>query len=103
MDAVWLIVLFAAAGFLGYNVISRVPSLLHTPLMSGTNAISGVTILGSLVATAMAVTTGSQVLGFIAIAMASINLVGGFFVTHRMLKMFTRRISESAGEVEADA
>jgi NAD(P) transhydrogenase subunit alpha len=69
-------------------VIKEVPSLLHTPLMSGTNAISGVTILGSLVSTAYAVSSGSRLLGFLAIVLATINLVGGFVVTDRMLKMF---------------
>ncbi len=76
------------AGILGYKVIKEVPSLLHTPLMSGTNAISGVTILGSLVSTAFAVSLSSKLLGFIAIVLAAINLIGGFLVTDRMLKMF---------------
>lgn len=88
MDALWLIVVFAISTWLGYKVISEVPSLLHTPLMSGSNAISGVTILGSLVSTALAVTSGSRVLGFVAIILACINLVGGFVITDRMLKMF---------------
>ena len=83
-----LILIFIIASWLGYKVISEVPTLLHTPLMSGTNAISGVTILGSLVSTAFAVSTGSQILGFVAIVFATINLVGGFVVTDRMLKMF---------------
>ncbi|MGI6643451.1 MAG: NAD(P) transhydrogenase subunit alpha [Bacillota bacterium] len=88
MNAVWLLVVFAVASWLGYRVISEVPPLLHTPLMSGSNAISGVTILGSLVATALAKSTGNKTLGFVAIALATINLVGGFVVTHRMLRMF---------------
>jgi NAD(P) transhydrogenase subunit alpha len=83
-----LIIVFVVASWLGYKVIKEVPSLLHTPLMSGTNAISGVTILGSLVSTAYAVSSGSKLLGFIAIVLAMINLVGGFVVTDRMLKMF---------------
>lgn len=83
-----LIIIFAVASLLGYRVIKEVPSLLHTPLMSGTNAISGVTILGSLVSTAYAASSGSKFLGFIAIVLATINLVGGFVVTDRMLKMF---------------
>jgi len=83
-----LLFVFAVATWLGYKVIKEVPSLLHTPLMSGTNAISGVTILGSLVSTAYAVSLGSRLLGFIAIVLATINLVGGFVVTDRMLKMF---------------
>ncbi len=88
MDALWLIVVFAISTWLGYKAISEVPSLLHTPLMSGSNAISGVTILGSLVSTALAVTSGSRALGFVAIILACINLVGGFVVTDRMLRMF---------------
>jgi len=88
MNALWLMVVFVVSTWLGYKVISEVPSLLHTPLMSGRNAISGVTILGSLVSTALAVASGSRVLGFVAIILACINLVGGFVVTDRMLRMF---------------
>lgn len=83
-----LVVVFVVASWLGYKVISEVPPLLHTPLMSGTNAISGVTILGSLVSTAFAVASGSRVLGVMAIVLAMINLVGGFVVTDRMFRMF---------------
>ncbi|NLM18055.1 MAG: NAD(P) transhydrogenase subunit alpha [Candidatus Riflebacteria bacterium] len=85
------LVVFAVATFLGYKVINTVPSLLHTPLMSGMNAFSGVTLLGCLTATATAVAVGGwlgRLLGAIAIILAMINLVGGFAVTHRMLKMF---------------
>jgi len=88
MDLLIQISVFVVATWLGYKVISEVPSLLHTPLMSGSNAISGVTILGSLVSTALAVKFGSKALGFVAIVMATINLVGGFVVTDRMLRMF---------------
>ena len=88
MDNVLMIVVFTAATLLGYRIISEVPSLLHTPLMSGANAISGVTILGSLVTTALAINLGSRVFGFLAIVLACINLVGGFVVTDRMLRMF---------------
>lgn len=88
MNPFLLIAVFVVAALLGYKVIREVPSLLHTPLMSGTNAISGVTILGSLVSTAAAAAAGSRILGFLAIVLASINLVGGFMVTDRMLKMF---------------
>lgn len=88
MNPLLLIAIFLLAAVLGYKVIKEVPSLLHTPLMSGTNAISGVTILGSLVSTAAAAAAGSRLLGFLAIMLASINLVGGFVVTERMLKMF---------------
>ncbi len=88
MNPLLLLAVFVIAALLGYKVIREVPSLLHTPLMSGTNAISGVTILGSLVSTAAAAAAGSRLLGFVAIMLATINLVGGFMVTDRMLKMF---------------
>ncbi|MFY9312747.1 MAG: NAD(P) transhydrogenase subunit alpha [Tepidanaerobacteraceae bacterium] len=88
MKEILLLFVFVVATWFGYKVIKEVPSLLHTPLMSGTNAISGVTILGSLVSTAYAVSSGSRLLGFLAIVMATINIVGGFVVTDRMLKMF---------------
>ncbi len=88
MKETFLIIVFVVASLLGYKVIKEVPSLLHTPLMSGTNAISGVTILGSLVSTAYAISSSSRLLGFVAIILATINLVGGFVVTDRMLKMF---------------
>ena len=81
-------VLFVIAATVGYRLISDVPSLLHTPLMSGMNAMSGVTVSGALTATAFAVGTGSQFFGAVAIALATINVVGGFLVTDRMLKMF---------------
>jgi H+-translocating NAD(P) transhydrogenase subunit alpha len=88
MNSVSLLLVFIISALLGYRVISKVPPLLHTPLMSGTNAISGVTILGSLVSTAFALSSGSRLFGFIAIVLATINLVGGFVVTNRMLRMF---------------
>lgn len=91
MDVLIQVVVFAVATWLGYKVISEVPSLLHTPLMSGSNAISGVTILGSLVSTALAVRLRSKALGFVAIVLACINLVGGFVVTDRMLRMFKKQ------------
>ena len=87
----WLsLVLFIIAAIIGYRLISDVPSLLHTPLMSGMNALSGVAISGALVATASAIGTGSRFIGAVAIALASINVVGGFLVTDRMLKMFKK-------------
>lgn len=83
-----LVVVFIVAAFVGYKIINRVPSMLHTPLMSGMNAFSGVTVLGCLSVTALAVGFGSKALGLIAIVLAMINVVGGFGVTHRMLSMF---------------
>ncbi|MGI6132744.1 MAG: NAD(P) transhydrogenase subunit alpha [Bacillota bacterium] len=94
MSALSLVILFVIATIVGYKVISAVPSLLHTPLMSGTNALSGVTVLGALSVTAMAQSMGSsaigQFLGAVAIVLAMINVVGGFLVTDRMLRMFKK-------------
>ncbi|MBN2513248.1 MAG: NAD(P) transhydrogenase subunit alpha [Sedimentisphaerales bacterium] len=92
MIPIWiLLVVFAAATAVGYKIIGDVPSLLHTPLMSGLNALSGVTISGALVSTALAVHTGNRILGIVAIVLAMINVVGGFLVTHRMLRMFRKK------------
>ncbi|MGI6553611.1 MAG: NAD(P) transhydrogenase subunit alpha [Clostridia bacterium] len=88
MNTGMLLLVFIVSTVVGYKLIHEVPSLLHTPLMSGMNALSGVTILGSLVATAAAVLLGSRLLGSLAVILATINLVGGFVVTDRMLKMF---------------
>lgn len=83
-----LLLIFVAATLIGYKIINRVPSMLHTPLMSGMNAFSGVTLLGCLAVTAAAVGFGAKALGFIAIILAMINVLAGFGVTDRMLKMF---------------
>ena len=85
---------FALAAFLGYQVISRVPPLLHTPLMSATNAISAISIVGALVTAGGNYNTTSSILGFIGVIAASINVVGGFMITDRMLKMFRKKPSE---------
>jgi NAD(P) transhydrogenase subunit alpha len=82
---------FALAAFLGYQVISRVPPLLHTPLMSATNAISGISLVGSLVTAGAEYNTLSTVLGFAAVTASTINVVGGFMITDRMLRMFKRQ------------
>ena len=84
------IVVFVLATFVGVEVIKKVPSLLHTPLTSGANAISGITIMGSLVVTGMGATTLARILGTIAVAFAMINVVGGYLVTDRMLQMFRK-------------
>ena len=76
--------------FVGWEVISKVPPLLHTPLMSGSNAISGITIVGAILAAGAGTVTGSSWLGFVAIVFATINVVGGFLVTRRMLGMFRK-------------
>jgi H+-translocating NAD(P) transhydrogenase subunit alpha len=81
------------AAFLGYQIISRVPSLLHTPLMSATNAISGISLVGSLVTAGAHLTLVSAILGFCAVTCSTINVVSGFILTDRMLKMFKRRVN----------
>src|SRR5262245_1651583 len=81
---------FILAAFVGYQVISRVPPLLHTPLMSATNAISGISLVGSLVVAGADYGTVATILGFVAVTAATINVVGGFMITDRMLKMFKR-------------
>jgi H+-translocating NAD(P) transhydrogenase subunit alpha len=81
---------FVLAGFLGYQVISRVSPLLHTPLMSATNAISGISLVGSLVVAGADYNPLSTALGFIAVTASTINVVGGFVITDRMVRMFHR-------------
>jgi NAD(P) transhydrogenase subunit alpha len=81
---------FVLAGFVGYQVITKVPPLLHTPLMSATNAISGISLVGSLVAAGADYGTASTILGLIAVTAATTNVVGGFMITDRMLRMFKR-------------
>ncbi len=102
-----LIGVFVVASVLGYIIIRKVPSLLHTPLMSGMNALSGVTVLGALSATGgalLAQQSGSRVvaivLGVIAIFLAMLNVAGGFGVTHRMLRMFRHRDGNKGGKGE---
>ena len=82
--------IFVLAAFVGYMVISRVPPLLHTPLMSATNAISGISLVGSLVAAGSHRSIVATILGFVAVVAATSNIVGGFLITDRMLKMFKR-------------
>jgi NAD(P) transhydrogenase subunit alpha len=81
---------FVLAGFVGFFTITRVPALLHTPLMSATNAISAISLVGSLVIAGSGHGTVPTVLGFIAVTSATINVVGGFIITDRMLRMFRR-------------
>ena len=88
---------FVLAGFVGLLVIARVPPLLHTPLMSATSAISGISLVGSLVAAGADRSTVSTVLGTIAVTTATINVVGGFIITRRMLGMFKRSDRGRAG------
>ncbi|HEX8846206.1 MAG TPA: NAD(P) transhydrogenase subunit alpha [Pyrinomonadaceae bacterium] len=91
---------FALAAFLGYQVISRVPPLLHTPLMSATNAISGISLVGSIVLAGTGGNLVSKLLGFTAVTCATINVVGGFGITDRMLKMFKKK--ETAPEKKSE-
>jgi NAD(P) transhydrogenase subunit alpha len=77
--------------FLGIEVISHVPAVLHTPLMSGANAIHGVVIIGAIIVLGHAETTGSLILGFLAVVLGTLNVVGGFVVTDRMLEMFKKK------------
>ena len=88
--------IFMLAGFLGYHVITRVPPLLHTPLMSATNAIAGISLIGSLVVAGANYGPFSTILGFIAVACSSTNVVGGFLITDRMLKMFKTSEDQAA-------
>jgi len=81
---------FILAGFVGFQIITKVPALLHTPLMSATNAISGISLVGSLVAAGADRGVLSTLLGVTAVTAATINVVGGFMITDRMLKMFKR-------------
>ena len=82
---------FALACFVGFEIISKVPPTLHTPLMSGSNAISGITLCGALLAAGVGGVTFGKVLGLVAIVAATVNVVGGFLVTHRMLAMFKKK------------
>ena len=88
MELILLLFTFVLAAFLGFELISKVPSQLHTPLMSGSNAISGITIVGALIASGQQDYTISKWLGLAALVLATINVVGGYYVTDRMLSMF---------------
>ena len=85
------VTIFSLAVFVGFEVITKVPPTLHTPLMSGSNAISGITIVGALLAAGIGETNIASILGLLALIMATINVVGGFLVTHRMLSMFRKK------------
>ena len=91
------IYVFVLAAFVGYQVITRVPPLLHTPLMSATNAISGISLVGSIVAAGGQYGRVATVLGFIAVVCAMTNVVGGFLITDRMLRMFKRETAAPPG------
>lgn len=90
-DILTLVTIFVLSAFVGFEVISKVPSILHTPLMSGTNAIHGVVLVGSMIVLGTSSSTLEMTLGFIAVVLSTINVVGGFVVTDRMLEMFKGR------------
>lgn len=90
-ELITILTIFVLALFVGFEVITKVPPLLHTPLMSGSNAISGITLIGALISAGSKYTLLTTILGFVAVTFATINVVGGFLVTHRMLRMFKRK------------
>ncbi len=90
-EFIGVITIFVLAIFVGFEVITKVPPTLHTPLMSGSNAISGITLIGALLSAGSQHTTLTTVLGFSAVTFATINVVGGFLVTNRMLQMFRKK------------
>ncbi len=87
-DFIWLTSVFVLAIFIGFEIITKVPRTLHTPLMSGSNAISGITIVGAILAATEGSGDLATIFGVAALVMATVNVVGGFLVTHRMLGMF---------------
>ena len=91
MELILLFFIFTLAGFLGFELIAKVPSQLHTPLMSGANFIHGIVIVGAIIVLGGADDTFTKIVGFIAMVLATANVVGGWFVTDRMLGMFKRR------------
>jgi NAD(P) transhydrogenase subunit alpha len=86
----FILMIFILALFVGFEVITKVPPILHTPLMSGSNAISGITLVGAVLSAGTQKTTLTMVLGFMAVVFATVNVVGSFVVTHRMLKKFKK-------------
>jgi NAD(P) transhydrogenase subunit alpha len=89
------IYLFILAGFLGFHLITRIPPLLHTPLMAATNAISGIAVIGSIVVAGENYDTVTNILAFFAVTFSTINVVGGFLITDRILKMFKKEKPKS--------
>jgi NAD(P) transhydrogenase subunit alpha len=91
ISAIWIALYIAVlAAFTGYTVIGRVPSLLHTPLMSGSNFIHGIVLVGAMIALGTATTLPEEILGFVAVVMGAMNVTGGYVVTERILEMFDR-------------
>jgi len=88
---IMVLTIFVLAVFVGFEIITKVPPTLHTPLMSGSNAISGITLIGALLSAGSQHSALTTVLGVTAVALATVNVVGGFLVTHRMLEMFRKK------------
>jgi NAD(P) transhydrogenase subunit alpha len=103
MTLITEITIFVLAAFVGFEVISKVPTTLHTPLMSQTNAIHGIVLLGGLIVVGLSNDVLDEVIGTIAIAFGTINVVGGFMVTDRMLGMFVRKPKPPPADDEADS
>ena len=103
MTLITEITIFVLAAFVGFEVISKVPTTLHTPLMSQTNAIHGIVVLGGLIVVGLSSNVLDNVIGTIAIAFGTINVVGGFMVTDRMLGMFVRKPKPPPDEDESDS
>lgn len=101
MDGITLLTIFVLAVFVGFEVVSKVSTTLHTPLMSGANAIHGVILVGSIIVTGQTTSTAGLVLGLVAVVLATINMVGGFVVTDRMLEMFKGRGQRPGASAEA--
>jgi len=97
MDGIALLTIFVLAVFVGFEVVSKVSTTLHTPLMSGANAIHGVILVGSIIVTGQTDSVLGLVLGLLAVVLATVNMVGGFVVTDRMLEMFKGRARPAAG------
>ncbi|HEV7955868.1 MAG TPA: NAD(P) transhydrogenase subunit alpha [Marisediminicola sp.] len=95
MDGVTVLTILVLAVFVGFEIVSKVSSILHTPLMSGANAIHGIILLGAVIVAGRADDTATLLVALVAIVLATINLVGGFLVTDRMLHMFTARSNDS--------
>ena len=98
MEAVLLGLVLMLSIFLGFELIAKVPATLHTPLMSGANAISGITVVGALTSAGAGMNEFATILGALAVGFAAINVVGGYLVTNRMLSMFKKKDTTKAGE-----
>ena len=98
MNPVWLVVIFVVSAVLGYVIIRNVPALLHTPLMSGMNALSGITVLGAIIAAFTAKGTLALILALAAGVLAMINVAGGFALTHKMLRSFVKKGAKKEDE-----